>query len=407
MIAGLDADRSVARDHFPEPRRPGLGRASRRTGGQSRGEETQRLAAFGPARSSGRRQRARGRTIATPRAPDGRGDDRSRRRAARQDVNVAVRPTFRVRHGCLRVSPAIESQRWHSDAQGAVRFDDRLRPPPRPGARRRATGTVRWASAPTESASCCRCTRADAGTRWSFAATGSDGAADAALLVLATACPASSRERTPSAKRTSRCRERGQSTRSGAAHAGSPLPPRCTMWLARSVEKNRLADREEATIVLVIDVSGAMPAEAVETTRPGAQKVVREFLRGCRIASSRVVGLETAEVAARRRGRSSQSTQSTICTTSAQATRGSPRSRGRARRRAGERVRGSGALLRPRTAEDRGRAAPLEGAARAKSFKIPITARARHAGGCGDFNGLASRGSFPYPHRPTMRQIAA
>ncbi len=41
----------------------------------------------------------------------------------------------------------------------------------------------------------------------------------------------------------------------------------------------RLADREEATIVLVIDVSGSMQAEDVDPTRlEAAQKVVREFL---------------------------------------------------------------------------------------------------------------------------------
>ena len=64
---------------------------------------------------------------------------------------------------------------------------------------------------------------------------------------------------------------------------------------------NRLADREEATIVLVLDVSGSMQAEDVEPTRlEAAQKVVREFMKGLpeRFQVGVVAFSETAEVAA-------------------------------------------------------------------------------------------------------------
>ena len=64
---------------------------------------------------------------------------------------------------------------------------------------------------------------------------------------------------------------------------------------------NRLADREEATIVLVIDVSGSMQAEDVDPTRlEAAQKVVREFMKGLpeRFQVGVVAFSETAEVAA-------------------------------------------------------------------------------------------------------------
>jgi Ca-activated chloride channel homolog len=63
----------------------------------------------------------------------------------------------------------------------------------------------------------------------------------------------------------------------------------------------RLADREEATVVLVMDVSGSMQAEDVDPTRlEAAQRVVRDFLQGLppRFQVGVVSFSETAEVAA-------------------------------------------------------------------------------------------------------------
>ena len=95
-----------------------------------------------------------------------------------------------------------------------------------------------------------------------------------------------------------------ESTRSWRRHAGLALFLLALAALLVGFARpsmNRLADREEATIVLVIDVSGSMQAEDVEPTRlEAAQKVVREFLKGLpeRFQVGVVAFSETAEVAA-------------------------------------------------------------------------------------------------------------
>jgi Ca-activated chloride channel family protein len=73
------------------------------------------------------------------------------------------------------------------------------------------------------------------------------------------------------------------STRSWRRHAGLALFLLALVALLVGFARpsvNRLADREEATIVLVIDVSGSMQAKDVEPTRlAAAQKVVRDFMK--------------------------------------------------------------------------------------------------------------------------------
>ena len=62
-----------------------------------------------------------------------------------------------------------------------------------------------------------------------------------------------------------------------------------------------LSDREEATVVLVMDVSGSMQADDVEPTRlEAAQRVVRDFLLDlqARFQVGVVAFSETPEVAA-------------------------------------------------------------------------------------------------------------
>ena len=94
------------------------------------------------------------------------------------------------------------------------------------------------------------------------------------------------------------------STRSWRRHAGLALFLLALAALLVGFARpsvNRLADREEATIVLVIDVSGSMQAKDVEPTRlAAAQKVVRDFMKKLpqRFQVGVVAFSETAEVAA-------------------------------------------------------------------------------------------------------------
>ena len=95
-----------------------------------------------------------------------------------------------------------------------------------------------------------------------------------------------------------------ESTRSWRRHAGLALFLLALAALLVGFARpsmTRLVDREEATIVLVIDVSGSMQADDVEPTRlDAAQRVVREFLEGLppRFKVGVVAFSETAEVAA-------------------------------------------------------------------------------------------------------------
>ena len=74
------------------------------------------------------------------------------------------------------------------------------------------------------------------------------------------------------------------STRSWRRHAGLALFLLALAALLVGFARpsvDRLADREEATIVLVIDVSGSMQAKDVKPTRlAAAQNVVRDFMKG-------------------------------------------------------------------------------------------------------------------------------
>ena len=144
----------------------------------------------------------------------------------------------------------------------------------------------------------------------------------------------------------------------------------------------RMADREEATIVLVIDVSGSMSAKDVKPTRlEAAQEVVREFLGD--LPKKFQVGVvsfsEQAEVrhARRRTTATSRPTRSTTSTRSA-ARRSATGSRAASRSREPPRRTGrpgtapAAILLLSDGSQTEGLLLPLEGAARAKSFGIPI-----------------------------------
>ena len=186
-----------------------------------------------------------------------------------------------------------------------------------------------------------------------------------------------------------------ESTRSWRRHAGLALFLLALAALLVGFARpsvNRLADREEATIVLVIDVSGSMQAEDVEPTRlAAAQKVVREFLKGLpkRFRVGVVSFSETAEVAAP----ATEDRQLAIDAIDyLYAQRGTAIGDGLARGvevareaeigpdgpvdRNGSGDGGGAATGRDppalRRLADGGMLLPLEGAARAKSFKIPV-----------------------------------
>ena len=180
-----------------------------------------------------------------------------------------------------------------------------------------------------------------------------------------------------------------------------------------------LADREEATIVLVIDVSGSMQAEDVEPTRlEAAQVVVRDFLRGLpeRFQVGIVAFSETAEVAA-------PATEDRLLALDAidylYPQRGTALGDGIARgvevARAAElanatgRERPSAILLLSDGSQTEGILAPLQGAARAKSFEIPVyTVALGTPEGVVEFNRFGGTRIIPVPpDKPTLRQIAA
>jgi Ca-activated chloride channel family protein len=181
---------------------------------------------------------------------------------------------------------------------------------------------------------------------------------------------------------------------------------------------NRLADREEATIVLVIDVSGSMQAEDVDPTRlEAAQKVVREFMKGLpkRFQVGVVAFSETAEVAAP----ATEDRQLAIDAIDyLYPQRGTAIGDGIARgvevaraADAGQRGtdRPAAILLLSDGSQTEGLLLPLEGAARAKSFKIPVyTIALGTPEGVVEFNRFGGTRIIPVPPDPaTLRQIAA
>lgn len=212
-----------------------------------------------------------------------------------------------------------------------------------------------------------------------------------------------------------------ESTRSWRRHAGLALFLLALAALLAGFARpsmNRLADREEATIVLVIDVSGSMQAEDVEPTRlEAAQKVVREFLRGLpeRFQVGVVAFSETAEVAAP----ATEDRQLAIDAIDyLYPQRGTAIGDGIARgvevARAAEagrtgRDRPAAILLLSDGSQTEGVLLPQEGAARAKSFKIPVyTVALGTPEGVVEFNRFGGTRIIPVPpDEPTMRQIAA
>jgi Ca-activated chloride channel family protein len=181
---------------------------------------------------------------------------------------------------------------------------------------------------------------------------------------------------------------------------------------------NRLVDREEATIVLVIDVSGSMQAEDVEPTRlEAAQKVVREFMKGRpeRVQVGVVAFSETAEVAAPASDDRQLAIDAIDYLYPQRGTaigdgiaRGVEVARAAEAGRAGT-ERPAAILLLSDGSQTEGLLLPLEGASRAKSFKIPIyTIALGTPEGVVEFNRFGGSRIVPVPPDPvTMRQIAA
>jgi Ca-activated chloride channel homolog len=180
----------------------------------------------------------------------------------------------------------------------------------------------------------------------------------------------------------------------------------------------RLADREEATIVLVIDVSGSMQAEDVEPTRlEAAQAVVRDFLKGLpeRFQVGVVAFSETAEVAAPATDDRQLAIDAIDYLYPQRGTAiGDALARGVEVARAAEP--GQGGIERPAAilmlsdgSQTEGLLLPREGAARAKSFKIPIfTVALGTPEGIVEFNRFGGTRIIPVPpDKETLRQIAA
>lgn len=211
-----------------------------------------------------------------------------------------------------------------------------------------------------------------------------------------------------------------ETTRSWRRHAGIALFLLALAALLVGFARpsmNLPADREEATVVLVIDVSGSMQAEDVEPTRlEAAQEVVREFLKGLpkRFQVGVVAFSETAEVAAP----ATEDRQLAIDAIDyLYPQRGTAIGDGIARgvevARAAEagrdgRERPAAILLLSDGAQTEGVLLPIEGAARAKSFKIPVyTVALGTPEGVVEFNRFGGTRIIPVPPDPaTLRQIA-
>jgi len=191
---------------------------------------------------------------------------------------------------------------------------------------------------------------------------------------------------------------------------------------------NRLADREEATIVLVIDVSGSMQAEDVDPTRlEAAQKVVREFMK--RLPERFQVGVvsfsETAEVAAPatedrqlaidaidylypQRGTAIGDGIARGVEVARDAEPGPDGTEVGTQAETETEQRPAAILLLSDGSQTEGVLLPLEGAARAKSFKIPVyTVALGTPEGVVEFNRFGGTRIIPVPPDPaTLRQIA-
>jgi Ca-activated chloride channel family protein len=179
----------------------------------------------------------------------------------------------------------------------------------------------------------------------------------------------------------------------------------------------RLADREEATVVLVIDVSGSMQAEDVEPTRlEAAQKVVREFLKGLppRFQVGVVAFSETAEVVAPATPDRQLAIDAIDYLYPQRGTAiGDGLARGVEVARAAEPGttgvdRPAAILLLSDGSQTEGILAPEEGAARARSFKIPVyTVALGTPEGIVEFFSFGSTRVIPVPpDKETLRRIA-
>lgn len=211
------------------------------------------------------------------------------------------------------------------------------------------------------------------------------------------------------------------STRSWWRHAGIALFLLALAALLVGFARpsmTRLADREEATIVLVIDVSGSMQAEDVEPTRlEAAQKVVREFLKDLppRFQVGVVAFSETAEVAAPATDDRQLAIDAIDYLYPQRGTAiGDAIARGVEVARAAEPGRGgvdrpAAILLLSDGSQTEGILLPMEGARRAKSFKIPVfTVALGTPEGIVEFTRFGGTRIIPVPpDKPTMRQISA
>ena len=210
------------------------------------------------------------------------------------------------------------------------------------------------------------------------------------------------------------------STRSWRRHAGLALFLLALAALLVGFARPsmmRLADREEATIVLVIDVSGSMQAEDVEPTRlEAAQRVVRGFMKDLpkRFKVGVVAFSETAEVAAPATDDRQLAIDAIDYLYPQRGTAiGDAIARGVEVARAADT--GEGGVARPAAilllsdgSQTEGILLPQEGAARAKSFKIPVyTIALGTPEGIVEFNRFGGTRIIPVPPDPaTLRQIA-
>jgi Ca-activated chloride channel homolog len=181
---------------------------------------------------------------------------------------------------------------------------------------------------------------------------------------------------------------------------------------------DRLADREEATIVLVIDVSGSMQAKDVKPTRlAAAQNVVRDFMKSLpkRFQVGVVSFSETAEVAAPATSDRQLAIDAIDYLYPQRGTAiGDGLARGVEVARAAEagrpgQARPAAILLLSDGSQTEGLLLPQEGAARAKSFKIPVyTIALGTPEGVVEFNRFGGTRIIPVPpDKPTLRQIAS